>query len=219
MVVCAIIIVIFSFSVPALTGLSKANNLNTGGRLVSDILTAARSEAITQRRLVQVRVATRWMNSTGGEDTAASYRKFSVWRRPQPDDPQQPAAGTGDAFIQVSKWETLPAGITFELDPDPYGFPTVTTVPKYLGTNFLDGSLANRKTGVTTAGSTVDVAWIEFAPTGAVTSSGGSLPGRIYMLITEGFWDGTAVTSTNNRRNWIATTIETLVGRTNTLRP
>ena len=217
LVVIAIIVVIVALTVPAITGLSKANNLNTGGRVVADVLSAARAEAITQRRLVQVRVATRWVGS-GGEDLASKYRKFSVWRRPQPGDAQQPSS-SADPYIQVTKWETLPTGVLFETDATPYNFTTTTTDPRYPGTNFLDPSLGNRRANVSTGGATVDVAWIEFTPTGSVNFSSGVMPGRVFMLVTEGFWNGTSITPTNDHANWLLATIDTLVGRLNVLRP
>lgn len=216
MVVCAIIIVLLAFTIPAITGLSKSNTLNTAGRLVSNILSAARSEAINQRRMVQVRIATKWMNGSK-EDTASSYRKLSVWRRPQPDDAQQ-AASSSDPYIQVTKWETLPTGVVFDSDPSPYNFPTDPTDARYPGTHAFDPALGNRRVGVSTANSTVDVAWIEFAPTGSVTT-GGSTPGRIYLLVTEGFWTGSVTTSTSRHANWIVATIDTLMGRSTVLRP
>ena len=217
LVVMGIILLVLGFTVPAVTGLSKSNNLNTAGRNVADLLTAARAEAITQRRLVQIRVVTKWTKSGGTEDKDASYRKFSVWRRPLPDDPQQ-SADPADPYIQVSKWETLPSGITFESNPASYGLPPNPSDSGYPGTYFLDSSLSNRRTKVQPSGDTLDLAAIEFTPTGNATF-GGTVPGRVYLLLAEGFWNGSAVTSTNNRKNWLATRIDTLVGRTTVLRP
>jgi prepilin-type N-terminal cleavage/methylation domain-containing protein len=219
LIVMAIIVIVLAFTVPAVTSLSKSNSMNTGGRLVANILTGARSEAINQRHLVQIRVATKWMSlSSGTEDTSASYRKFSVWRLPQPDDSQQ-SVDPSDPYIQISKWETLPAGVTFEADPSTYGFTVNTSDPKYPGTYFLDPVLANRRTGVKTAGATVDIAWVEFSPTGAVNLSG-ALPSRVYLLVTEGFWNGTSTTVTHaSHPNWLAATVDVLVGRINVMRP
>ena len=216
LVVMGIVVLLLALMIPAVIGLSKSNNLNTGGRAVADVLAAARSEAITQRRLIQVRVATRWIGASG-EDTSASYRKFSVWKRPQSDDTPQPT-NSSDPYVQISRWETLPTGITFEGDPAAYNLPTATSDPRYPGTNVLDASLNNRRTNVSTGGATVDVAWIEFTPTGSVNFSG-SLPGRVHFLVTEGFWNGSAVVSTNQHANWLAATVDTLVGRMNVLRP
>lgn len=217
LVVMAITVLVLTFAVPAVTNLSKSNNLNAAGRRVADAFTAARAEAVSQRRLVQVRIVTKWTKTGGGEDIGASYRKFSVWRRPLPDDVQQ-SRDPADPFIQVSKWETLPDGITFETDPSSYSLATSATDPRYPGLYFLDSSLNNRRNNIRVAGGTIDVAVIEFTPTGNATFAG-SVPGRIFVLLAEGFWDGRAVTSTNSKRNWLAARIETLVGRTSVVRP
>ena len=217
MVVIGIILLLVAALVPAVTSLSKSNNLNTSGRLVSNLLTSARSEAISQRRLVQVRVVTKWLNSAGTEDTTASFRKYSVWRRPQPDDSQQ-STDPNDPYIQISKWETLPAGITFEKDTSTYNF-APTTDPKHPGTYFLDASLSNTRTGITVPSGTADIAWIEFTPTGA-TSFTGAVPTRVYILVTEGFWNGMTITSTSSGHpNWLAAAVDTLVGRISVIRP
>ena len=212
LVVMGILALLLVALIPAVTSLSKSNNLNTGGRLMANLLTGARSEAINQRRLVQIRVVTKWINSSGTEDTSASYRKFSIWRLPQPDDTQQ-SSDPNDPYVQISKWETLPSGITFETDTSTYSF---SSNP---GTFFLDATLSNRKTSVKVPNGTADVAWIEFGPTGAINLSG-SIPNRIYLLITEGFWNGTTTVITHaNHPNWFATTVDTLIGRVNVLRP
>jgi Tfp pilus assembly protein FimT len=217
MVVMGIVILLVAALVPAVTSLSKSNNLNTSGRLVSNLLTTARSEAINQRRLIQVRVVTRWLNSGGTEDTSASFRKYSVWRRPLPDDNLQ-STDPNDAYVQISKWETLPAGITFEKDISTYAF-APTSDPKNPGTYFLDATLSNTKTGIKVPSGTADIAWIEFTPTGT-TSFSGAVPNRVYMLVTEGFWNGTTITSTHpGHPNWLATTVDTLVGRIGIVRP
>jgi prepilin-type N-terminal cleavage/methylation domain-containing protein len=221
LVVIAIISVLLVALIPAVTSLSKSNNLNSGGRLVTNLLAGARSEAINQRRLIQIRVVTKWVNSSGIEDTSASYRKFSVWRLPQPDDTQQ-SSDPNDPYVQISKWETLPSGTTFESNTDlttRYSLPINTTDPRYPGTYFLDASLTNRKTNVRVSNGTADVAYIEFTPTGA-TNFTGSIPTKTYVFLTEGFWDGQTVNYTHaNHPNWFATTVDTLMGRVNVLRP
>lgn len=218
LVVVGIISILLVAVIPAVTSLTKSNSLNAGGRLVSNILTSARSEAINQRRLIQVRVVTKWKNSSGTEDTSASYRKFSVWRRSRPDDTQQPS-DPNDPYIQISRWETLPTGATFEMDTSTYSFPTNTADPRYPGTYFLDSSLSNQRTSVNVPNGTANIAWIEFTPTGA-TNFSGAIPSRVYVLLTEGFWNGTSMVYTNvNHPNWLAATVDTLVGRINVLRP
>jgi hypothetical protein len=121
--------------------------------------------------------------------------------------------------VQISKWETLPTGATFETDVSTYSLPTVTTDPRYPGTYFLDPSLTNRRTTVKVPNGTADIAWIEFTSTGAMSLSG-STPSKVYVLLTEGFWNGTSTTYTHaNHPNWLITTVDTLIGRINILRP
>lgn len=219
LVVMGVIGLLMVLIAPAVTTLSKADNLNSGGRLVSNILTTARAEAITRRRLVQVRFVTKWTNSGGAEDTSSSYHKFSVWEFPQADDAQQ-SSDPNDSYVQISKWETLPNGIIFEPNTDPgaaYSLPTNATNPRYPGTYFLNSSLTNQKTNIKVPSGTADVAFIEFTPTG---DSNVIASGRVYLLVTEGFWDGTTITYTHaNHPNWFATTIDILAGRINILRP
>jgi Tfp pilus assembly protein FimT len=221
LVVVAIIALLLVVTIPAVTTLSKSNNLNTSGRLVSNILTTARSEAINQRRLVQVRFVTKWINSAGSEDTTASFHKFSVWRLPQPDDSLQ-SNDPNDPYVQISKWETLPNGISLESSSDPtnaYSLPANSTNSKYAGTYFLNPALSNRKTNVKVPNGKADVAFIEFAPTGSANFTG-TVPSRIYLLLTEAIWDGTSTNYTHaNHPNWFATTVDTLAGRINVLRP
>jgi type II secretory pathway pseudopilin PulG len=218
MVVIGIISILLAAMAPIVTSLAKSNNLNTGGRIVANLLTAARSEAINQRRLIQLRVATKWTNSSGSEDTASSYRKFSVWRKPQPNDTLQ-SSDPNDPYVQVSKWETLPTGIIFERDTSSYATLPPSTDPRYPGTYFLTAALGNTKTGVRVPNGTADVAWIEFTPTGAPIFSG-TAPNKVYLLVTEGVWDGASLTWTHSGHpNWLVTTVDTLVGRVSVVRP
>src|SRR5438132_7643058 len=68
MVVIAVIIILLSLTIPAVTGLTKSSNLNSGARLVANLLSIARSEAINRRTLIRFEVATYWPN-----DTTAPY--------------------------------------------------------------------------------------------------------------------------------------------------
>ena len=213
-----IIALLLAIMVPAVTNVAKSNNLNTGGRLVANLLTAARSEAINQRHLIQFRIATRWLNSSGGEDASLSYRKFSVWRRPQPTDTLQ-STDPNDPYMQASAWETLPPGIIFERDTSGYDNLPASGTPTDPGTFFLEPTLGNTRTGVRVPNGTADVAWIEFAPTGASIVSG-TTPAKTYLLLTEGVWNGTSLTSTHpGHPNWLVATVDTLVGRIKVVRP
>lgn len=101
----AIIVIVLAFTVPAVTSLSKTNNLNSAGRLVSNLVTVARSEAINRRTLIRFEVATAWP-----ADFTYSYRKVTLV--------QHDVASGNDT--QLTKWETLPSGIIFQpQDPTP----------------------------------------------------------------------------------------------------
>lgn len=218
LVVIGIIAVLLGLMAPAINSLSRSNNLNSAGRSVSNLLTVARSEAINTRRLVQIRIATRWMNSSGGEEVASSYRKFSVWRRPQSEDAVQ-STNPHDLYVQASQWETLPDGIVFERNASTYGNLPPASDPNNVGTFFLTSGLGNTAIGVKVPNGTADVAWIEFTPTGS-SQVQGATPSRLFLLVTEGVWDGTQIISTQSgNNNWLVTFVETLVGRIHIVRP
>ncbi len=218
LVVIGVLVAMAALLIPAVTSVTKSNSLSTGGRLVANLLVTARSEAISQRRLTQVRIATKWLNSAGTEETALSYRKFSVWRRPLPTDNRQ-SSDPNDPYIQVSPWETLPTGILFESDPAGYSNLPQNGTPNDPGTFAMGGTLTNIIRGIKVPKGTADAAWIAFDPTGA-SSVSGAPPGRVFFLLTEGNWNGTTVSSTHlGHPNWLLAQVDTLVGRVKVVRP
>ena len=219
MVVIGIVALLVGLTVPVVTSLSKAGGVNAGGRLISNLLTVARSDAINQRTRVQLRVVTKWVNN-GTEDVSAAYRKMSVWRL----DPAKQAQTSppADLYTQVSKWETLPTGIIIDPSPDPsqatppYTFEPSTS-PKYPGTYFLDPDLNNTTANVTIGTAVVDFVWIQFDPSGAA-----NFPGKGFALVTEGYIPaaGSKVVYTQaGHPNWIATSVTGVTGRILTIRP
>lgn len=196
----SIMILLIGLAVPAVNSLSKSNSLSTSGRLVGNLLTAARSEAINRRRLVQVRVVTKWST-----DASLNYRRLSVWVRPQDGDPVQPAPGAADAFVQVSKWETLPDGILIDNDRDPE--------------NFLSAGTANAQVG----GVAVEFAAVQFDPAGGASlpSAVGETQEQIYLLLMEGILEagGVSPVYTHQKQNWVKARITSLTGRLQILRP
>ena len=218
MVVVALMAVLMAIAIPAISTLSKAGGINSGGRMVADLLTVARAEALNQRTRVQVRVVTKW--TTGGsEDPSAAYRKISIWKLDSDKLARTPRPA--DLFTQVSKWETLPAGIII----DPHEDPTTATPPYIFepsssprnpGTYFLNSAWGNRIDGVSVGSATVDFAWVEFNSTGAVAH-----PGKTYLLVTEGMAtnSGGFVYTHAGHPNWFATVITGVTGRISTLRP
>src|SRR5436305_2062157 len=98
-------ILLVSFAVPAVTSLSKSNNLAGAGRVVANMLTVARSEAINRRALIRFEIATDWPT-----EPRSAYRKFTLVQH-------DPATGTD---TQLTGWETLPSGTVFQ-PQDPLG--------------------------------------------------------------------------------------------------
>lgn len=97
----AIIITVLAFAAPAVTSLSKSNNLNSAGRTVTNLLTAARSEAINTRALVRFEIATTWPS-----EASNAYRKVVIVKH-------DAATGTD---TPITNWQTLPNGVVFQ-DP------------------------------------------------------------------------------------------------------
>ncbi len=73
MVVVAILLLIAGFAVPALTTLSGGSGLSSGGRIVANLLTVARSEAINRHASVRFEVAITWPS-----DSTQAYRKIAL---------------------------------------------------------------------------------------------------------------------------------------------
>ena len=97
----AVVAIILALSLPAINGLSSSNNLNNGGRTVSNLLAAARSEAINRRSLVRFEIATTWSSNAGD-----AYRKVVLVQHDS-------TAGTD---TPITNWQTLPTGVVFQ-DP------------------------------------------------------------------------------------------------------
>ena len=144
--VVSILAVMLGMTLPALTGVSKANQLGNASRLVSNLLSIARTEAITQRARTRFVVVKNWEGQP-----QASYRRMSVWKY-----------DTEHAdWIQVVKWEEIPQGVTF--DP---------ASGSYTGESDANHLLANA--GVNTfsvevRGKNVELQYAEFSPSGAAS--------------------------------------------------
>lgn len=193
LVVMGIILLLVAALVPAVTSLSKSNNLNAAGRMVSNVLTVARSEAINRRGLIRFEVATSWPG-----DLDAAYRKFTLVQHDL----------TSGVETQLTKWETLPAGVIFNpQDPNPgsgsylFSLNQVQDPPLKAGTQ------------------TIPTVYIEFVPTGALNVAPASSPVRLRLV--QGFLasaSATSVTSTGPN-NWFDTSIDSIVGRIKIVRP
>lgn len=101
LVVMGIIAILLVLVVPAVTTLSKADNLTTAGRIVSNLLTVARSEAINSRSLIRFEIATTWPS-----EAANAYRKVVVTKHDS----------TTGVDTPLTNWQALPTGVVFQ-DP------------------------------------------------------------------------------------------------------
>jgi len=218
LMVISIMAVISTFAVTALNTLGGSDKVASGGRLLSNMVSIARSEAINRRTLVQLRIIT--TNQSGATDTN-SYRKMSLWFMDQTQ--------SSEPYLQLSKWETLPDGIIVE----PSTNPTTAVTPPYTfstmpGTYIMNSSLL-QNSNVLTSNPTVpcgtsnyNYAWVEFSPTGGTTYP--TAYSLTYILVTEGFISQTgSVVSTvytqKNHPNWLQVSINSLVGTSKVLRP
>ena len=195
LVVMAIILLLAAALVPAVTSLSKSNNVNTGGRMVSNLLTVARSEAINRRALIRFEVATDWPG-----DPASAYRKITLVQHDL----------TSGTDTQLTKWETLPVGMVFQpQDPAAGAGP---------GSYFF--VLNQTQTPSLTSGTkTIPTTYIEFMPTGALNVTPANSPVRLRMV--QGFLPTPTATSVSftGSSNWFETSIDALVGRIAITRP
>ena len=187
-----IILLLVAALVPAVTSLSKSNNINSAGRMVSNVLTVARSEAINRRGLIRFEVATSWPG-----DPDAAYRKFTLVQHDL----------TSGADTQLTKWETLPAGVIFN-PQDPGGVGSYFFVLNRVQTPALTSSTQ-----------TIPTVYIEFQPTGALNVPPANSPVRLRMV--QGFLASAGATSvtTTGASNWFETSVDSLVGRIKIARP
>lgn len=193
LIVMAVIILLLAFTIPAVTGLSKSNSLNSGGRIVANLLTIARSEAINRRALIRFEIATDWPG-----DFSSAYRKITLVQHDL----------TTGTDTQLTKWETLPTGVIFQpQDPSPgsgaYFFALNQTQTPPLKTGTQD----------------VPTSYIEFLPTGALNVTPANSPVR--LRVVPGFLPSATATSVTltGSNNWFETSVDSLVGRIKISRP
>ncbi len=211
LVVMGIIVILIGLTVPAVISLGKSDNLNTAARLVSNLLTVARSEAINGNAHVQLRVVTdKWQTASGTDDSTAHYAKFSLWKE----------GSAATVFSQFTAWETLPAGVVMDSSADPttktaYGFSATSSPGNNPGTYLLAPALSNTVTNATVGQATVDLAYLEFAPDGTIYYNANvtTLPSQVYLLLVD------ASKLTNGAPNWAQIRVASLTGRITVIRP
>jgi Tfp pilus assembly protein FimT len=190
LVVTGIIAILMALVIPALVALSASNGLSTGGRVVSNLLTIARSEAINRRTSIRFEVATTWP-----ADPSQAYRKVAIVQH-------DAVSGTD---TQLTNWQTLPTGIALK-DPS-------TNPPS--GKYFL-GVAQTQAPSLTFAGQTISTKYLEFAPTGAPNVDPTNAPVRFRMV--QGFTSGASVTQAGSS-NWYEVDVDGLVGKAQVTRP
>jgi prepilin-type N-terminal cleavage/methylation domain-containing protein len=203
--VIVIIGIVLAVTIPAVTNLMKSGGLNSATREVSNTLGLARQLAITQRTYARVVFP---YHLTGSRQDMW-YRTYAVMTN------RDNTAAAAPNWRYASKWEYLPVGATF-----------LDTVPvSGAGNGALDDTVSlNRQANLPfpdTLGNG-QLAFIEFAPTGAATSVGGV---DSILAITEGFVSsGTPTptaskTSANKLANLTTLTVNSLVGHIKVARP
>jgi type II secretory pathway pseudopilin PulG len=214
--VVSIMALVSVVALPALNSMGNGTNLSAAGRVVSNLVTIARSEAINQRTLVQLRLLTTC--KSGADDATVHYRKMSLWKLVQ--------SGTVQSYQQFSNWETLPNGIM--VDPSNID-PTQSATPKYTytppGTYFLNSSLLGNSNGagagISYEAGAYNYTWVEFSPTGGTTYPAGNA--TVYLLLTQAFMPSSTATAPvytpANHPNWYQVSINSLTGMSEVVRP
>lgn len=193
--------------------LRPTGQISTAARMLSNVMSVARSEAIGRRTMVQLRVARRWAGSSAA-DREGNLRQFSVWAL------REDAAGVR-RYVQIGKWETLPVGVVIDEDPSMarYTFPP-GGVP---GTSAFAAGLANAVTAEQMGGRQLDYVWIQFDPSGAVVfpKASASLPmGRVAFVLAPGTVDGTGTAGLRpDPAEYAVVGVATLTGRVFSLLP
>lgn len=199
-------------AVPAVTTISKSSNLNNAGRLVSNLLTMARSEAINQRTIVRVEVATDWP-----PDQNYRFRKATLTKATLDQ------ASGNYSFRQFTGWETLPDGIVFEIN-DPIAASTPSDGSKYF--RDTSGTLQNTNNSLTIGSATVPTVYFAFTPAGGLNIPSGMIV-PIRARLVEGFPNGAtsiaythkSTQSSSAPANWFDLRVNPLVGRIEIGRP
>lgn len=191
LVVAGVVVLVLSFMVPAVTGLTKGNNLSSGGRLISNLLAVARSEAINRRALIRFEVATDWPN-----DPTAAYRKVTLVQH-------DASSGTD---TQLTNWEALPTGVVFQPnDPNPGNGSYLFTLKQ------------TQTPPLTVSSQKVTSLYIEFLPTGALNIPPANSPVRFRLV--PGYPTSTSAVTTTSSTNWYDFSADAIIGRIKTSRP
>jgi prepilin-type N-terminal cleavage/methylation domain-containing protein len=208
LVVLVIVGIMVILAIPAVTKLMNSGGVSSGSREVANTLGLARQLAVTRR--IYARVVFPYNNVTLTRPDMW-YLAYAVMT----NHANTVAAAAG--WTYASKWEFLPVGAVFL---------TAAKANPSLGGLDDPSSLAQQSLPFpNSGGSLVQLAYIEFGPTGVATPFPGGTSST--LAITEGFVSGsppapiptTAKTSINTLANLATITADSLVGRIQVNRP
>lgn len=187
-VIC-ITLIMAGVMVPAMSGMTRANELNNASRLVSNMLTVARTEAVTKRTKTRFAVVREWQ-----DQPTANLRKMSIWKL----DSDQ------NTWVQMTRWEEVPQGIKFDTNSTSY-------TPSVASDHLMSTSATNSFSTVVN-GKNVDLQYAEFFPNG-----GAFMPNMagfdIWLALTAD------PASSSSPANWAKISASTLTGRIKIDRP
>lgn len=204
--VIGIIALLLVLVVPALASINKSRALNNAGGQFTNLLSAARAEAITRRTVVRVEVAITW------PDPAFKYRKATL------TSATLNAAGDAYNYQPIGKWQTLDDGIVFA-PKDPLNNAPVD------GSVYLFDSSGEVPLGdqgkLSFAGQDVTTAYIAFSPTGALLEQRPptNLPVPIRVRLVEGLLNPAGTVTYTRSANWFDLRVNHLFGRVEIGRP
>jgi len=188
--VLGIMLLMAGVVVPAMSSLSRANELSNASRLVSNMLTIARTEAVTKRMKMRFAVVRNWQDQPD-----ANFRKMSIWK--QESDQAD--------WVQITKWEQVPQGVVFDTNP-------TLDSPAALSGNLLSDTEANAFSA-TVNGKNVDLQYAEFYPNGSASMP--AMTGFDIWLVLSATTPSTDEASSN----WAKITTSALTGRVKVERP
>lgn len=173
--VLALIALMVTLTVAALSGLGRATALTTAGAKVAGAISLARQNAMGRNVLTALIIPT----DTSREDC---YRAYTIYELPAREDGS--LAGSAD-WRQLTKWETLPKGViisphagtqlTSSSDPALPAFPAIQRQNQTLH----------------------EYKYVLFSPTGSVTKP--SFPQAPKVRLAEGFWEKNSASPTYTR--------------------
>lgn len=176
--VLAITSVLATLSVSAISGMSRGSALRSGGQRIATLVTLARSEAVARNTLMRFCVASNFPGDS-------LPRRISVWAY---ENRALPASNPA-AWTQVTMWENVSDRVLVQTNV------TKTALP---GTYLFSAGCTQT---VTVQGSTVEMHYIQFGPTGSL-----EMPSQPNSPLRVRLSDGSA-------HNWLDISVDRLTGR------